>query len=97
MSLHHSFIDNTKKNYKNRVDSVTQMLHKLKDLLLKDDLLKTLKNDGISKEFVNIRIHEIVESFLNNDREILLKRTFEKYEKLKQKNLEVNFLWILLK
>ena len=67
-----------------RVETLNEILNKLKELLLKDELIKTLKADGISKEFISIRIQEILENFVNNDRELLLKKTFEKYSKLKE-------------
>lgn len=37
-----------------------------------DELLDTLKNDAASEEFVNLRVKEIIEDCLHNDREILL-------------------------
>jgi len=67
-----------------RIESLTEVLNKLKELLLKDELIKTLKGDGISKEFISLRIQEIIENFLNSDRELLLRKTMKKYSKLKE-------------
>ena len=83
--------------YDHRLDSVKEILNKLRDLLLKDELIKTLKNDGISKEFISMRIQEIIENFINNDRELLLKQIHKKYSKLKENFQEViEFLKIFL-
>ena len=79
-----------------RMESISEILNKLRDLLLKDELIKTLKGDGISKEFINLRIQEIIENFLNSDRELLLKKTMKKYQKLKEDcQIVMNFLFLI--
>lgn len=61
----------------------TRLLPSLKDLFHNDELLKTLQANGISQEFLSIRIEELIQGFLINDREILLTKAFEKIDRLK--------------
>lgn len=86
--------DETTFAYNQRVSIIREMLNRLKELFLKDELLKTLKNNGTSQEFVSIRVNEIIEAFLSSEREQFLKTTYEKYINLKEKYNEVNKIFV---
>lgn len=69
--------------YQMRLMGFEDSLNKLYQRLFDDELMKTLKKDAISAEFIYERVKELFQEILNSDKEILLTNITSQYANLK--------------
>jgi len=69
--------------YQLRLRNFEESLSKLYQRLFDDELMKTLKKDAISADFINERVREIFQEIVSNDKEILLTNITAQYANLK--------------
>ena len=69
--------------YQLRLRNFEESLSKLYTRLFDDELMKTLKKDAISADFIHERVREIFQEILSNDKEILLTNITAQYANLK--------------
>lgn len=72
-----------KQIYETRVTSLQDSLKQLFELVQNDPLVNTMKQDPSSFEFANQRIKEILEDFLNSEREYVIEKLSTQYSLLK--------------
>lgn len=69
--------------YQMRLMGFEDSLNKLYQRLFDDELMKTLKKDAISADFIYERVKELFQEILNSDKEILLTNITTQYANLK--------------
>ena len=72
-----------KQFYQMRLRSFEESINKLYQRLFDDELMKTLKKDSISSDFIYERVKELFQEILSNDKEILLTNITSQYAMLK--------------
>ena len=69
--------------YEKRIEVLKEDVKMVYQKIISDDLFHTMKEDPTSLEFVNMRVREIFEEVINNDREIILEKIYKQYAYLK--------------
>lgn len=69
--------------YQIRLKGFEESISKLYQRLFDDELMKTLKKDSISADFIHERVKELFQEILSNDKEILLTNITSQYAMLK--------------
>lgn len=74
-----------------RFETLKESLKGIYKRLLDDEILKVMREDHSSSDFINERIEEIFNEVIDNDREELLNKLAEKYQILKNQYDELLF------
>lgn len=87
-----------KSYYEKRLENLKEDIKLVFQKIVSDDLVRTMKEDPTSLEFVNQRVREIFEEVISNDREIILEKIYKQYsflksefKKLEEEKQKVNF------
>ena len=82
--------------YEMRVQAIHEGVKTAFRLVQADDLIETMKNDSTSDEFVALRVKEIIDEVLYNEREAVLEKLSHQYAflrteagKLEEENIRV--------
>lgn len=76
-------VTNQSKFHEARFETLKESLKGIYKRLLDDEILKVMREDHSSSDFINERIEEIFNEVIDNDREELLNKFAEKYQVLK--------------
>lgn len=76
-------LQNIKSFYEKRLELLKEDIKLVYQSIVSDDLLRTMREDPTSVEFVSQRVREIFDEVITNDREALLEKVYRQYTALK--------------